>query len=737
MDVTSDNAPTASRLPTVPLLVGLLLLYFGASVWMALRLPAQAAPNEWLNYEYIVVMRETGRLPNRGAVNPRLRYNEWHQPPVYFTVAALLGLPWQHPDPSIPFSPYSFVPHSPDAALIDGVPPPLGFDDNPHFTGTPRGNLNPALHIDPASYPTLYAARIAAALFGVVAGIVFFATLRRVTDGTTALLGVSLLLFMPNVLHLSGSVNGDLPLMAVGTIAVAVATLFVAQVRPWWQWIGLGALLALAILTKGNGVYAGAAMVPLLILVWRRDRFARAAISALLTLAGLLPLWGAWLWRNARLTGDAAGVSGSLPLRSVLLQNPLDVRFLAPEFGRIWQSFWLDWTAGDVSYAPAWIYGVGFLFVVALLMLNIGRRQRATHGWLWLAAGGAIAYLYLMVKTLTITSHGLIVPEGRWLLPVWPTVAWFAAQGGRRLGKTATMALAAVLPVSALLLLAWWLPHLYPQATPIADFSAESAPAIYSYDELTLASIDLPTFTTGQLTPVNLYWQVANQPEEDWTVSVQLLTWRDDGWHKLAEHNSYHGLGRNPSSSLTTGHWQDAIWLSPSDVSQPTEAQLLVKLLSETGEVSAVRPDGGTVDFPLVGQVVVRPEAAQMISAETLPAPIQFDEQIELAAVELGSDEVTLWWRTLEDVPSAYQVFVHAVDASGNIVVQSDQPPAQGGSPTTLWRAGDVVADRHRFDQPIDGLTLRIGLYRPDDFSRLSATLNGQPLQDNLYEYAP
>ena len=85
------------------LITGLLLLYFVAAVGMAFRLPAHATPNELLNFEYVQVMRQIRGLPNRGLVDSEVRYTEWHQPPLYFTWAALVGL-------SVPVEPSALIP---------------------------------------------------------------------------------------------------------------------------------------------------------------------------------------------------------------------------------------------------------------------------------------------------------------------------------------------------------------------------------------------------------------------------------------------------------------------------------------------------------------------------------------------------------------------------------------------------------------------------------------------------
>lgn len=81
-------------------------------------------------------------------------------------------------------------------------------------------------------------------------------------------------------------------------------------------------------------------------------------------------------------------------------------------------------------------------------------------------------------------------------------------------------------------------------------------------------------------------------------------------------------------------------------------------------------------------------------------------------------DQVTLVWLADAPTASAYTVFVHALDADGRIIAQSDAQPAAGQRPTTGWRAGEYIVDTHRWTLR-DGVTLEqvaaarwiVGLY--------------------------
>ena len=77
--------------------------------------------------------------------------------------------------------------------------------------------------------------------------------------------------------------------------------------------------------------------------------------------------------------------------------------------------------------------------------------------------------------------------------------------------------------------------------------------------------------------------------------------------------------------------------------------------------------------------------------------------EIELAGYDLPSGPwqpgdvlpLTLFWRAQVPVAGDYKVFVHLVDATGQIVAQNDAAPVAGLRPTSSWSPGEVVVDPH------------------------------------------
>jgi hypothetical protein len=67
-----------------------------------------------------------------------------------------------------------------------------------------------------------------------------------------------------------------------------------------------------------------------------------------------------------------------------------------------------------------------------------------------------------------------------------------------------------------------------------------------------------------------------------------------------------------------------------------------------------------------------------------------------------------------------YTVFIHLVDANGQLVAQMDGQPFQGRYPTSWWSPGELIVDRRSAPAIAPGkYRLLVGWYRLSDGSRL------------------
>ena len=488
-------------------------------------------------------------------------------------------------------------------------------------------------------------------------------------------------------------------------------------------------------------------VVPFLPAVWRSYWLDWSAGDV-----GHGPEWLYWLWLLAvvgMLLGwgrrahakDAKGAKGAKK----------------KETSSSWRS-WLSWRPWRELFSPPPATRHSPLLTPMIVMAFLG-----------------ISYLYFAVKALTVKEAGWMVPEGRWWLPGLPMLAWLLAAGyarwwSPRRREGALLAAAAVPPFIALVLLAFHLPALYPRAELVETHCATeeqgcrgaggNAAPLLTYGPLSLLEATANNPTTGQPALVTLTWRAESDVAADYTVNAQLLAQEPGGWRKLAEHNSFPGQGMNPTDGWQAGEvWRDRLMLLPeTTLNGPTLAALQVRVTEGgpapivNGSPQTAAPpgpplrdlpptrDGQPVELPVVASVVVRPAAPLAPpTAEGAAALFAASFQLAASAVEMGGDGpvVTLWWAATAAPEIDYTIFVHLLDAAGNVVAQADGPPNDGLSPTSLWRPGDVVRDVHRFPPGTvvpDGGRIRVGAYRPDTGERAPAAQNDVPLAESSVE---
>jgi len=87
--------------------------------------------------------------------------------------------------------------------------------------------------------------------------------------------------------------------------------------------------------------------------------------------------------------------------------------------------------------------------------------------------------------------------------------------------------------------------------------------------------------------------------------------------------------------------------------------------------------------------------------------------------------QVMLRWEALEQPSADYKVFVHLLNADGEITKQYDAVPCNWQCPTSQWRAGDIITDRadiHLWGMTPGEYHIAVGLYSPQTQGRLTAT---------------
>jgi hypothetical protein len=97
---------------------------------------------------------------------------------------------------------------------------------------------------------------------------------------------------------------------------------------------------------------------------------------------------------------------------------------------------------------------------------------------------------------------------------------------------------------------------------------------------------------------------------------------------------------------------------------------------------------------------------------------------------------VVLWWRALRRPERNYTVFVHLLDAQGEMIKQFDKLPLSDFYPMQAWPLGVVQRDDYplyvRESAPLEGAWLAIGLYDRQTGDRLPVYRDGVLVGDHI-----
>ncbi|MBX3055814.1 MAG: hypothetical protein KF770_05010 [Anaerolineae bacterium] len=155
----------------------------------------------------------------------------------------------------------------------------------------------------------------------------------------------------------------------------------------------------------------------------------------------------------------------------------------------------------------------------------------------------------------------------------------------------------------------------------------------------------------------------------------------------------------------------------------------LAAIAGQGGELRLVTEakEGAAVGLWVQPQLLAQSDWLLAELPETaVPAGHQFADDVTLVgyAVTPGEGEtllVTLYWQAARPLTENATVFVHLLDANGNLLAQSDAAPVQNSYPLTTWPTGPLIADTHTLTLPTGSspaVQLAVGLYQPTTLAR-------------------
>lgn len=155
-----------------------------------------------------------------------------------------------------------------------------------------------------------------------------------------------------------------------------------------------------------------------------------------------------------------------------------------------------------------------------------------------------------------------------------------------------------------------------------------------------------------------------------------------------------------------------------------------IDMLDGNGNVAA--------DQVTIGATWIGGQPPALALASFRPLRVHFTERIALIGWQwtqpsAGANQlqVTLVWKALDRMTTAYTSFVHLLDAQQQIVAQSDLPPGGIDNPTALWAPGEAAQTVYQLPiEPgtdLSQLLLRVGLYEPVSGLQLPITATTDP----------
>ncbi|MCG3207957.1 MAG: hypothetical protein FOGNACKC_01558 [Anaerolineae bacterium] len=285
------------------------------------------------------------------------------------------------------------------------------------------------------------------------------------------------------------------------------------------------------------------------------------------------------------------------------------------------------------------------------------------------------------------------------------------------------------------------------KSPPAHDFNAEIQLAGYDYSVSRVGQ--------GKGFALRLLWQALRPPADNYTLQVEQL----DAAGRVLRANQFAPVsGRAPTAGWQAGQFvRDQVDLVVPASAPPGDNALQIRL-------SWLRPDGSRLNVRRFGiplsEGLTLP-ALQVVEKEertfTLPPlPVRLDANFEDKALLTGytpalpaqfnradcaagncTVQLELVWQGLSEMEQPYQIFVHVLNAAGEIVAQSDAAPgARGKQPTTGWLPGEVVTHPVAINLPANlapgEYRLLAGMYVPPDGPRLRVLgAAGQPTADS------
>lgn len=712
-------------------------------------------PGHYSYARYIAIHRA---LPPVGVILSPF-YDESHQPPLYYILAAI---------------PISFVNTSDD--------------EQPKYTA--GGNTFVAADAQLNSFPyqgtalALHLGRMVSVILSTIAVAVTYAIVRTAFPRRPemALLAAALHALWPFYLFIGGMISNDVGMSIVGS----VATLFVVRlwVKPGnairrWDYAGLMISAICATLTKDNGLavvlFATLTVGGLVIRDLKTRNYARLLellyfIVPFLILAAI----GGVLsnGRSFRQLIETIGIGSSMvhtvgpAANSQTFINSV-FAVLSPYLERVpgWvigllSTLFSSYSWGFLNIPAQWLQSAAVAGVIVLVGLLIAFFQRKTRSIILLMLmciicaslasliGGTVLYYHVRYIISSLSAIIVLTTIGLFSLPhlIRRVSAGYAL---------VVVQMVALMSPFVVIAPEYQTPTLL---DPVATPAGLQVPSTMTFgDSIRLLGYSYPSTQVqrGQDATITLYWRALRSMSKDYALKLELFSASGESFQVQSQATP--GNNNFPTSSWKPGDTFAETYRLPikSDVPAPTQVTFRVTWFSQppdkvhwnnsqVQDVLSPTCDNGVKCEPKVGALPVRLDSATAKQWVNKPAFYHLGQHIEIVDYQAqtlataGQDlRVPVVWRTDAGNLGDLTTFMHLFSSDGKLVAQVDSPPLHGDYPTSVWGADEVIPDYYTLPLtstlPPGTYHLKIGMYDAKTHDRLSASdAAGAALVDNV-----
>lgn len=704
--------------------------------------------DEWGHYPYVAYIGQERALPTEPLVE---RNDETHQPPLYYILGAAATF-WVDATYDLQLVSNEHSVHRGGAGGVR-LHLPREDDEFPYRGAALAGHLVRLVSVFLSSISVLATYLTARTLFP---------RWRELALGAMAASA-----FWPQLLFMGAVINNDVMVTACASLVLLFLTRTLVDRPSPLNMLGLGLALGAALWSKRNGLsLVPFVLVGLVVIAIDRRRDDRASLvltgAALIVSIGAMMVsawWSSGLWDTYQ--GYVRGLISMLLDPAQLMQLhwgrlPSGLYFCLATF---FSSF------GHVILGvEAWIYrlvavicAVAGLGVLALLVSKRSDRPMrmavlilVLHSLAVLAApvyrtiaqsgepAGPTVVSSIQPGPPLLFSGNVFLLQGRFVLPAVSSfsillVLGLASLAPKRCQPKVLAAAGSILLAFSILVPFRYIRPAYarPRQLSPSEVQARNHSTRIAFGgkiELLDYEVEADDVSAGSHVPVRLYWRCLREMERDYTLEIEALGPRGEVYGALRAHP---GNGNFPTSLWDEGETfgETYLVLIADDVPTPSLAYLRVSFhtAESSGDTLDARDRDGNPTSATFGQFVVRSQQEPDVEQ---PAYYGFDGKAALIGYRIAPSpevesqlEITLAWEALKEIEGDYTVFVHVIDEAGELLAQHDDQPGGGRAPTSIWKEGEVIADKRVV--PLTGtlgkvaFTVRLGLYDLSTMERL------------------